>query len=154
MNIFQRVRFTDIFLLICRCVIGGVFLFAAMFKATDMLSFFAGIERYGILPIDVIPSFAVTIVFIEATFGIALMVGFYTRLSAVVLSGMLIAFIVALSIAVLEGKEIDCGCFGASTHASPIETIIRDVFLLIALSWVAFNKKKTFALDNYFFSQH
>ena len=119
-------------LLASRLVLGLVFLVAAVPKVAQPDLFAASIEAYEILPVAVVNLVAIVIPWLELLCAIFLIGGSRVRPSAAVLGAMLGVFIVAISIAVLRGLDINCGCFGA-TGGSAVGwgKVLEDVALLV-----------------------
>jgi uncharacterized membrane protein YphA (DoxX/SURF4 family) len=120
-------------LFLFRLVPAVVFIVAAIPKIQDPVAFGLAAHRYGMLPSGNIQAwFALILPVLELWVGLGLLVGFWTRANALLCSGMLVMFIVALTSAVQRGLNIDCGCFDPE-GASPVgyRRIIEDVVLLL-----------------------
>ena len=89
-----------------------------------MGAFAQDLANYRILPGVLVPWAATAVVGIEIAAGLCLMTGFGARAGAVVIAGLLVAFIVLLAQALL-------GCFGGDEPAS-WWTVARDVAMLAA----------------------
>lgn len=120
--------------LISRLIIGGVFLYAGATKVLDPGSLAASIRTYELgLPEWFVTVAAYSMPGLEVLFGFYLLVGLFTRVSAVIVSGMMALFTLALLQGALRGLEIDCGCFGATADgetASLWVSFLRDIGLL------------------------
>ena len=58
---------------------------------------------------------AVTLPWLEVVVGLMLVTGFWRREAATVTAGLLVVFVVAVSLALLRGIDIEnCGCFSVS----------------------------------------
>jgi uncharacterized membrane protein YphA (DoxX/SURF4 family) len=70
---------------------------------------------------------------VEFLVGITLLLGLWTRESALITIGMNIMFIVAIAVTLHRGEEIMCGCFasGDAGHQIDISLIYRDAALLL-----------------------
>ena len=65
----------------------------------------------------------------------------------------MVAFIAAVASAAARGLSIDCGCFGGGGQVAPGQTaygaeILRDVGLLLAALWLAWQPRSRYALDH------
>ena len=120
----------------CRVVLGALFLWAAATKLPDMNAFAQDLANYRILPGLLVPWAATAVVGVEMVAGLALITGFAVRAAAVVIAGLLLAFIVFLSQALLRGIDLRCGCFGGDEPAS-WWTVARDLAMLAAALLVA-----------------
>jgi len=127
-----------------RFYIGGVFLYACWHKIVHPESFALDIATYQILPPYLINPMAIVLPWLELVAGIMIIIGFRTRASALLLSGMMVIFIIAISIALAKGLHMSCGCFASQTiEEDPISilTILRDSgWLLICLYVLIFDK--------------
>jgi uncharacterized membrane protein YphA (DoxX/SURF4 family) len=116
--------------LAARWFLGATFIYASYSKILAPAVFAKIIYGYDLFPAMLINLFAILLPFVELIAGLALIIGFYPRSAALIVNGMLLAFIVSLSINLIRGHEFDCGCFtiGAdsqSTFSGPL--LIRDV---------------------------
>ena len=122
--------------LLCRALLGGVFLWAGVTKALDPAAFGLEIARYRILPHEAINVVALTLPWLELVAAVALLLGLYARAAALLCGAMMVVFIAALGSALSRGLDISCGCFGAQPGAARISglTLARD---LLWLAWAA-----------------
>lgn len=115
---------------ICRVFIGSVFIYASFHKIADPAQFAKIIYGYGLFPAISINLIAILLPYVEIVMGIALIFGVYPRAAAVVLSGILFVFVVAISINLIRGHEFDCGCFSFKNnllHNSAWQLLFRDI---------------------------
>lgn len=115
--------------LIYRIFLGCLFIFTGAVKMADIkrLSVNA-VYEYGILPlepVDLAAAFGYALPFLELLVGIALLLGILTKL--VSLGGGLLglSFSIGEAIVLLQGRNIDCGCFGGV-----IDTLVAQTFYL------------------------
>ncbi len=122
-----------------RLLLGVTFVYASYHKILAPAEFAKIVYGYGLFPHETINLIAIIIPFIELISGIALITGICTRSAALIIVGMLLAFIIAISINVIRGHEFDCGCFSADTPQafnSAWYTIGRDIILLMLGAYV------------------
>lgn len=124
-------RSKEITLAIVRIVLGVLFAWAAVTKIPNMELFAEETANYRMLPAELVPVFAVCLAGIEIFSAALLVLGIAVRASTSVIALMLVAFIIALSQALLRGIDLRCGCFGGSELAS-WWTVARDVVMLAA----------------------
>ena len=131
------------FLLTIRIVLGLVFIFAAIFKASEPELFARSIANYKLLPIFLVNIFAIILPWIELCAGLLLMFGVSVRENSVILSGLLSVFIIAIIISLMRGLDIECGCFGTVDGAKVgVQKILENIGLLIAgLILIKFDSK-------------
>jgi len=116
-----------------RLYLGGVFLVACFHKILDPTAFALDVSVYGILPAELVNLVAVLLPWFELAAGLMLVVGLRTRAAALLVAGMMVVFIAALTSALVRGLDLSCGCFATSGHEDPISalTLLRD------LAWLA-----------------
>jgi putative oxidoreductase len=100
-----------------RWLLGGLFVMASAHKIMDPAAFAKIIFGYDLFPAVAINLIAIILPYIELTSGLALITGVYPRAAAVILSGLLFAFILAISINAFRGHVFDCGCFSSGEAA-------------------------------------
>ena len=120
--------------LMLRLYLGGVFLYASTHKINHAGEFAETIASYQLVPFWGVNGVALMLPWTEFFCGLMLVVGMRTRAAAAVIAGMLVLFIVAVSINLLRGAPIDCGCFQALEDPISWHTVVRDlVWLAMAL---------------------
>jgi uncharacterized membrane protein YphA (DoxX/SURF4 family) len=119
--------------LVCRLLVGGVFVYASLDKILHPTEFAKVVYNYQMLPVPISNLLAMILPWLELFAGLALVVGVLVTESALLTSGMLIVFIIALSINSYRGLDVDCGCLSLSGGRSiGLQTVVEDVFLLLA----------------------
>lgn len=119
---------------ICRLILGGLFIYAGITKVSNPHGFAGIIYNYKLMPDMFITALAVLLPWVEIIAGIFLVAGIYKRTSASVLSALLIVFMIAISINLIRGLDFDCGCFNpvpTEGGSDPVGLLIRDILLLI-----------------------
>ena len=114
-----------------RVYIGIIFIYASMYKIVYTAEFAETIVGYQILPYWAVNIFAIALPWIELVSGILLIAGIRTRSAASIIAGMLLLFAFAITVNLVKGSSIHCGCF----HYSREEvmswwTLIRDLLWL------------------------
>lgn len=125
-----------------RVALAGVFLYAGYVKLRDPWQLFAAsIASYDIIPVGMAEIVAKTFPWIEVAIGVGLLIGWRLLPAASTATALLLAFFnVMLWRAFLQGKEIDCGCFGPG-EALTWKTLVRDGSMLagaLVIAWWAF----------------
>ncbi len=117
-----------------RVALGAVFIVASLDKIKNPEAFATNIANYRILPYTFINGIAIVLPWLEFVTGTVLVLGVWIRASTMILSGMLLAFSIAISQALARGLDISCGCFTTNPVAERMSwwTLIWD---LIWLSW-------------------
>jgi uncharacterized membrane protein YphA (DoxX/SURF4 family) len=130
---------------LARLVLGGIFIYASLGKIGQPLEFAKIIKNYQVLPEFLVTLPALVLPWLELLAGVLLIAGIWTRSAALLLSGLLLAFILALGVNAVRGIDVSCGCF--STSAADTENayvlIFRDLLILIpGLLIIFFNREK------------
>lgn len=111
--------------------LGIIFLVSGVSKARDLDGFVLGVLNYQILPPRLGSIYARILPLIEIGTGGLLFLGIWPTLAGLLSIGLLMSFLVAVSINIRRGRKIDCHCFG-SQQKEPlgVVTIIRLCVLL------------------------
>jgi len=92
------------------------------------------IYGYYLFPGYAINLIAIVLPFFELFSGLSLIFGIYPRSAALIINGMLLAFIIAISINLARGHQFDCGCFSFDDTGytySALQLLVRDVIYFI-----------------------
>lgn len=111
--------------------LGVFFVAAALPKIADPPSFAHMVYNYRILPGPLVNLTALAMPWAELFLGIALVCGIWRRTSASLVGALLLVFIVAISVNLLRGNAIDCGCFDVTAAGRSFEERIRDMWGVI-----------------------
>lgn len=123
-----------------RWILGITFIYASYYKIMTPEDFAKIVYGYNLFPEVLINLIAVILPFIELISGLSLLLGIYPRSAALIINGLLSAFIIVLTINLVRGYEFDCGCFSAETTMSPKMMVARDVvYLVMGLQVFGFN---------------
>lgn len=139
--------------LVCRLVVGAVWVVAGLAKLPDPQASIRAVRAYELLPEAVVPTVGYGLPVLEIAIGLLLVVGLGTRVAALLSAVLFVAFIVGISAAWARGLQIDCGCFGGggfrvdATAQYPWD-IARDVGLLVLSVALAVRPRTALALDN------
>ncbi|HNZ03182.1 MAG TPA: MauE/DoxX family redox-associated membrane protein [Myxococcota bacterium] len=155
MNTAKGIRLNDVLtsswlLVPMRLYIGVVFLVACVHKIVNPAMFAVDVATYQILPLYLINLMAIVLPWIELAAASMLILGFRARAAAVLTSGMMLVFIVAISVALSKGLQMSCGCFasqGAAEDPISVATVFRDLGWLAISLWIVFFDRKSFGLD-------
>ncbi|MEW6338910.1 MAG: MauE/DoxX family redox-associated membrane protein [Acidobacteriota bacterium] len=114
--------------------LGAVFLYAAHDKVLDPRPLVTIIWGYRLLPPGPINPMAIYMPWLELLVGVAMLTGFKRRAAAMLTTGLLAMFTVALAINAVRGINVACGCF--STSAQDAQNawllVLRDLPMLAA----------------------
>ena len=105
------------FVALLRFALGAVFIAASLDKIQNPQNFAQNIANYRVMPYQLINLVAVTLPWIEIVTGTLLVTGAWIRANALMASGMLVVFSVAILQALLRKLDITCGCFSTDPAA-------------------------------------
>jgi hypothetical protein len=128
-----------------RLGIGGMFIFASVFKIADPKGFAVLIAQYQFLPHSIVNLWALILPQFEFWFGLALIVTPFVRECTLVILALFVSFIIALAWALSLDLGITCGCFqikGAQSKSEAWTALIRDLVLLWPTVWLLTRKNK------------
>ncbi|HXV13984.1 MAG TPA: MauE/DoxX family redox-associated membrane protein [Candidatus Krumholzibacteria bacterium] len=117
--------------LVLRLFLGGMFLYAAWDKVLQPAGFAMSVRGYKIIPFALSNLFALGVSWTELIAGLMLILGIFTRKAAGAIAILLVMFIVAISMVIVRGMTVDCGCFGSEGGSSTSWLlIVRNIALL------------------------
>ena len=121
-----------------RFALGGIFIYASLDKIADPVAFAAVVENYRILPKVFVNPFALILPWVEIFCGTTLLTGYLVKGSTLILDLLLMVFIFSLSVNMIRGVDISCGCFSNSLAATKhiIHYVVRDTTLLFLGIWI------------------
>ena len=127
--------------------LGIIFVAAALPKIVDPPSFAHMIYNYKLIPWALVKPMALVMPWIELLCGLALILGIWKGTARTIIAALLVTFIIAISINLLRGNAIDCGCFDVTAAGKTNEerladmrfVILRDIgmLLMVAQLWYA-----------------
>ena len=121
--------FIPLVALICRLTFAIIFFYAGIEKIINPGSFAVAIYNYKLLPDCAINLSAIFLPLLEILIAVNLVIGIYTRGAALLSSLIFMTFATALTINLVRGLDISCGCFGASSGNISWFYPVRDLSL-------------------------
>ena len=136
--------------LVFRVVLGVIFIYASLDKIAHPEQFARIIYNYKILPPFLINVFAITLPWVELIAGIFLILGLFTGSASLLICFMLMIFLVAISINLYRGVDLNCGCFSTDPAGKKegANLLIKD-FIFLFLGIMVFFFHKNFASLSY-----
>lgn len=136
---------------IIRICLGSVFLYSGFNKLIRPIEEFQfSLEQYQAFPTWSYTFIGHVIPWSELILGAFLLLGYWRKLSAHLLSLMTLSFIMLLASTMIRGLNLtNCGCFGDAIHLTPPQAIGVDSCLLILLLLVARYDKTPLELDSW-----
>lgn len=113
--------------LILRLYIGGLFIYASMYKINYAGEFAETIASYQILPYWGVNITAIVMPWLEFICGTLLIIGVRSNAASVFIIGMLVLFSAAIFVNLIRGTNIGCGCFHGPGSEMNWATLARDL---------------------------
>ncbi len=136
--------------LIARWILGITFIYASYHKIISPGDSAKIIYGYDLLPDVLINLIAIILPFVELFSGLALILGIYPVSAVLIVNGMLLTFIIALSINLVRGHEFDCGCFsfGKTGYSSSVpQVLVRDImYFFLGLQVFFYNRRRKWCI--------
>jgi uncharacterized membrane protein YphA (DoxX/SURF4 family) len=139
---------------IARILVGGLFIFSGLVKAIDplglaykMQEFFEIWAAEGIMKGMMLwlneqaLMFSIVMITLEVVLGVALLLGWRTKLVTWLLLMLMLLFTFLTSYVLFSGKIRACGCFGDCIPLTPIQTFTKDIVLLILVLLILAGRK-------------
>ena len=139
---------------IVRLAMAGILIFAAIPKLQDIPQSKIAVRAYRILPEFTVDFVGTVLPILELALALFLLLGLFTRLSAIVWLAMMAAFMFGVIWAWTQGYSIDCGCFGGGGDVAkgstnyPIHLLERIGFVLLG-TWLLLWPRTKFSLDGW-----
>ena len=143
----------DINVMLARVIVGGVLLITGLAKLmTSSHRFLNAILGYDLVPNAIARVLARGLPWLEIITGSLLIIGFWSRVAAILGILLLAIFSSAVAISLLRGKEQSCGCFRSLTPVQ-WQIVYRNMGLMgLLLPIYAFNSGR-WAIDYWLFPQ-
>ncbi|RXG12432.1 putative membrane protein YphA (DoxX/SURF4 family) [Leeuwenhoekiella aestuarii] len=132
-----------------RIFVGVLFIISGFVKLNDPVGFSFKLQEYfapDVLNIEFMSPFAlglaIILVIVELVLGIALIIGYYKKLTMWLLLLMIIFFTFLTFYSAYFNKVTDCGCFGDALPLTSWQSFTKDVILLVMILFLFFNLKQ------------
>jgi putative oxidoreductase len=135
--------------IIFRVVVGFIFIYAGAEKILNPKAFAEAINNYRILPHMLVNLFAIILPWIEFFTGVSLIFGWFIKGSSLILLGLLSMFTVAITLCLIRGIDISCGCktpWEASDKIG-IKKLIEEFILFFMMVQVYLHRSEIFCFD-------
>lgn len=117
-----------------RLYLGGVFIYASLYKINFAGEFAASVAAYQLAPYWSVNAIAVVMPWLEFVAGGLLILGVRSKAATFWIIILLVLFIVAIALALWREIPMSCGCFSAVNDPMDWTSLLRDgVWLAMAL---------------------
>jgi hypothetical protein len=114
-----------------RLFLGGSFILASMSKIPYPAEFAENVAGFMMVPTWGVNLMGIIMPWSELVTGLFLILGIRTRAAATIIGLLLVMFIVGLTINLIKGTPINCGCFESVGEPISWELVVRDVLMLL-----------------------
>jgi len=139
---------------VVRLAMAGILIAAAIPKVQDIQQSIIAVRAYRLLPEITVKFVGTTLPFLELTLALFLLLGLFTRISAIVWLVMMLGFMVGVGWVWYKGYSIDCGCFGGGGDVDegstnyPLHMLERVGFVVLG-TWLLIWPRTKFSLDGW-----
>ena len=119
--------------IICRIIIGGMFLLSGIGKMMDLSNSVKAVYNFQLIPWDwAVELVGICLPFCELIFALCIIFGVFTRLGCYFIGFSSIVFFIGKMIVMfIQHRSIDCGCFGELMNTMASVTVFLDLPMLI-----------------------
>ncbi|MDQ7835722.1 MAG: MauE/DoxX family redox-associated membrane protein [Humidesulfovibrio sp.] len=110
-----------------RFYLGGVFVYASVYKIGYAAEFAETVASYQIVPALAVNAVALVLPWLELICGAMLVAGVRVRTVSAILGALLVVFCIAVTVNLLRETPIDCGCFHTLDERMTWMTLVRDL---------------------------
>ena len=140
--------------LVSRWFLGITFIYASLCKIYMPMQFATVIHNYQLVPDTIARFMAIVLPWFELICGILLLSGLFIPGAIRIIIGMLIIFIGAVSIDLIRGIDIHCGCFSNCFTNQPDsqslkQALVLDLIYLVFTLPVLFFQDKWLSIDHW-----
>ncbi|MBL8763408.1 MAG: DoxX family membrane protein [Phycisphaerae bacterium] len=137
--------------LVCRLLLGGLFVVSGLAKLTDPQLFAHAIKAFKILPDHLIVLSTFAVPWTELVIALFLILGWWTRAAGWLALLVLAAFTVGIASVLARGIHAECACFGAikllCTGPMGVCHLVRNAILMALAVCVGRMGGGSFGLD-------
>jgi len=132
MLIFIKKILTSRYLaLILRLYIGGLFIYASMYKINYTAEFAETIVSYQMAPYWAVNIIAVFFPWVELISGILLVLGIRVKSASLIILFLMLVFTAGIGLNLLRNAPISCGCFHTLGDTISWKVMVRDILWCI-----------------------
>ncbi len=143
-NVLRAILNNRYLTLLFRLVLAGFFLLSSFGKLVNIEEYSVNaIYNFQILPMWLARPFGYVMPFIELLCALGLLGGVLTRLSGLGVALMSLSFFIAkFDVLYIQGRTIDCGCFGAIVETLASVTIYLDIPMMLMGLFIMFSSSR------------
>jgi uncharacterized membrane protein YphA (DoxX/SURF4 family) len=137
--------------LVFRIAVGVVFIISGSGKLPEGAAFVNQVEGFDLLPNVLARFYGTALPWVEIVIGALLILGLLSRFAAGIGGLAALSFIIANSISLYRGLNLECGCFGNVAVLHTRDALIIDFMLLIMALQILIHKGEFLSVDSRIF---
>ncbi len=134
-----------------RVFLGCILGWAGVVKIQNPEAFIKIVTAYDLLPEGLVLLWGTFLPWIELVTGLFLLFGLWHKSAVLSSSGLFLIFAVAVSINILRGADIACGCFGFN-DTSLYVVLLQDLVFLLCCCFLFFLNSTPYSLDHFLYT--
>ena len=136
---------------IVRIFLGCILGWAGIVKIQNPEAFIKIVTAYDLLPEGLVVLWVIFLPGIELVTGLFLFFGLWHKSAVLSSSGLFLTFAVAVSINILRGADIACGCFGFN-DTNLYVVLLQDLVFLLCCCFLFFLNSTPYSLDHFLYT--
>ena len=136
---------------VVRVFLGLTLGWAGIVKIRNPEAFIKIVKTYDLLPEGLVILWGIFLPWIELVTGLFLFFGLWHKSAVLSSSGLFLIFAVAVSINILRGADIACGCFGFN-DTNLYVVLLQDLVFLLCCYFLFFLKSTPYSLDHFLYT--
>lgn len=134
-----------------RIFLGGILGWAGIVKIQNPEAFIKIVKAYNLLPEELAVLWGIFLPWIELVTGLFLFLGLWHKSAVLSSSGLFLIFAAAVSINILRGADIACGCFGFN-DTNLYVVLLQDLVFLLCCCFLFLLRSTPFSFDHFLFT--
>ena len=131
---------------VVRVFLGGILGWAGVVKIQNPEAFIKIVTAYDLLPEELVVLWGIFLPWIELVTGLFLFLGLWHKSAVLSSVSLFLTFAAAVSINILRGADIACGCFGFN-DTNLYVVLFQDLVFLFCCCFLFFLKSTPYSLD-------
>ena len=132
---------------VVRIFLGVILGWAGIVKIRNPEAFIKIVKAYNLLPEELVVLWGIFLPWIELVTGLFLFLGLWHKSAVLSSAGLFSTFAAAISINILRGADINCGCFGFN-DTNLYVVLFQDLVFLLCCYFLFFLKSTPYSLDH------
>lgn len=135
---------------VVRVFLGVILGWAGIVKIRNPEAFIEIVKAYNLLPEELVVLWGIFLPWIELVTGLFLFLGLWHKSAVLISSVLFLIFAAAVSINILRGADIACGCFGFN-ETNLYVVLLQDLVFLLCCCFLFLSESTPYSLDNFLY---